>query len=302
MLSPHRLRVLQAVVAARSVHGAARNLHYAPATVSQHMSALARETGLVLFTKDGRGVRPTSAALKLAEQAEEALSTLDRLGMVVEDLRQGRSTRLAIATFSSAAEQWLPEVVRSARRQDQETTVEISLNEPSGGGGRRPADIDLRNESPDDAAQHFEGYTRVPLCVEEFAVVLPEEHRLAALRSVPMQELRDEMWVDHDIYDSPTGRIVLAGCQAAGFTPRFAARLDDHHAALSLVAAGLGVAVLPRLALARLPEGAVTRPLVRPRVQRRIVAHIRQETAANPVVTAALASLQHQAAAVSSLL
>ncbi len=58
MISPHRLRVLKAVLAAGSLHGAARNLHYSPATVSQHMTELSRETGLELFVRRGRGLDP----------------------------------------------------------------------------------------------------------------------------------------------------------------------------------------------------------------------------------------------------
>lgn len=91
MISPHRLRVLKAVLAAGSLHGAARNLHYSPATVSQHMTELSRETGLELFVRRGRGLDPTPAALQLAEQAEEVLAELDRLDRAAEDLRRGRT-------------------------------------------------------------------------------------------------------------------------------------------------------------------------------------------------------------------
>lgn len=299
MLNPQRLRVFQAVIAAGSLQAAARNLHYSPATVSQHLSALSKETSLKLFEKDGRGVRPTAAALQLADKAAEALAGFSRLDQVVDDLRNRRTTHLAIACFSSVAKEWIPQVVRRTREIESDLTVEISLNEPYGGHGRRPAHLDIRNESPEEQAEHFEGYERHELCVEDFAAVLPQDHTLAGEETLSMQQLQHENWVDHDIYDSATGRIIQTGCQAAGFSPQFTARLDDHHAALSLISAGLGITVLPRLALVDLPAGVVVKPLSRPQVQRRIVAHLRRTEASDPLVTAALECLQEQASAFS---
>jgi DNA-binding transcriptional LysR family regulator len=295
VLNPQRLRVFQAVVAAGSLQAAARNLNYSPATVSQHITALGKETGLQLFERDGRGIRPTAAGLRLAEQADEALAGLNRLDRVVDDLRSHRSRHLAIACFSSVAKEWIPLVVLRARQLEPKLTAEISLNEPHGGQGRRPADVDVRNESLDEPAAALEGYERHELCVEDFAVAVPADHPLVAVHSVSMQQLEHEHWVDHDIYESPTGRIIRSACQAAGFTPEFRARLDDHHAALSLVAAGLGVTVLPHLALRELPQGVAVKPLHRPRVQRRIVAHVRRSTSQEPLVEDALHCLSQQA-------
>ena len=295
MLSPHRLRVFQAVVAAGSLQAAARNLHYSPATVSQHLAVLSRETGLQLFEKVGRGIRPTSAGLHLADQAGEALAGLSRLDRVVEDLRSHRSKHLAIACFSSVAKEWIPALVGRLRQVEPELTTEISLNEPHSGQGRRPADVDIRNESLDEPAALLEGYYRHELCVEDFAAAIPAGHQLAAEETIGLQQLQGESWVDHDIYESPAGRIVRSACQAAGFSPQFSARLDDHHATLRCVAAGLGVSVLPYLALRDLPEGVTVRPLHRPRVQRRIVAHVRQSERQEPLVAASLQFLREQA-------
>lgn len=300
MLSPQRLRVFQAVVAAGSLQAAARNLHYSPATVSQHLAALGRETGLQLFEKDGRGIRPTAAGLALAEQAGEALARLTRLDRTVEDLRNHRSRQLAIACFSSVAKEWVPEVVRRARALEPAATVEISLNEPYGGQGRRPADVEIRYESPDEPVENLDGYDHHELCVEDFAAVLPRNHPLTAEAELTVQQLESESWVDHDIYDSATGGLIRSACQAAGYTPQFSARLDDHHAALSLVSADLGITVLPHLALLDLPEGVVVRPLHSPHVRRRIVAHIRRSNSSDPLVIGALGCLREQAAQLTS--
>src|SRR5690606_19008075 len=104
---------------------------------------------------------------------------------------------------------------------------------------------DIRTEPVGGANLHLDGYERHELGVEELLAVLPTQHPLAQRRELSIRELRHEPWVDHDIYDSPIGQIVLDACRAAGFTPRYAARLDDHRAALRMVAAGIGVTVLP---------------------------------------------------------
>ncbi len=296
VLNPRRLEVLRAVLAAGSINGAARNLSYSPATISQHMTALARETGLVLFEKQGRGIVATDAAHDLADQAQSILADFDRLERVVADLRGGQGQHLAIACFASAAEQWMPAVALAVRRLQPNLTVEISLNEPADGRGRRRPDLDIRTEPAGGAEVELDGYRRHVLLVEELVAVLPATHPLADGDEVGVGDLEDEPWVDHDIYDSPIGRIVLSACSAAGFTPRYAARLDDHRAALRLVAAGVGVAVLPRLAVPELVEGLVARPLVRPAVSRRIVAHASQDQRRAALIACAVEQLRTCAA------
>ncbi|MFB9682094.1 LysR family transcriptional regulator [Streptosporangium vulgare] len=292
MLNPQRLAILRAVLAAGSINKAARNLGYSPATISQHMTTLARETGLVLFEKQGRGISPTDAARHLADQAQSLLADFGRLERVVADLRGGQAQHLAIACFASAAERWIPEVVRTVRRHRPNLTVEISLNEPVDGRGRRRPDLDIRTEPVGGAGVHLDGYRRHELAVEELVAVLPASHPLADAHEVALRDLEGEPWIDHDIYDSPIGQIIVTACRAAGFTPRYAARLDDHRAALRLVETGIGVTVLPRLAVAELPGGVVARPVVRPTVLRRIVVHARQDRRRGDLIARAVTQLR----------
>lgn len=296
MLHPQRLVILEAVIAAGSVNSAARNLNYSPATISQHLKGLARETGLILFTKEGRGIVPTDVAVQLAEHARTVLADLDRLDRAVSDLKQGPTANLAIACFSSVAKAWLPGVVHAVRQHFPNVTVEISLNEPHDGHGRRSPDVDIRNEASARASEaRIDGYDRHPLTTEEFFVVLPPEHRLTDSTTIFLGELHGEPWIDHDIYDSPTGQIITNACQAAGFTPEYVSRLDDHHAAVALVEAGLGLTVLPELALIDLDTSLTIRPLRHPAIQRRIVAHTSRDHRRREIVDVALDSLRAQA-------
>ncbi|MHA7241543.1 LysR family transcriptional regulator [Arthrobacter sp. TMS1-12-1] len=295
MLDPHKLIVLRAVIAAGSVHGAAKGLHLTPATVSQHLQVLARQTGLVLFEKSGRGIEATSAALHLAEESSQALSDLERLERTVADLRAGRAERITFSCFASVAQAWMPHVVSVLRNISPTTVVEISINELHPGGGRHHPDIEIRNEALDADPLTLEGYQRHVLAEEKLRLVLPKDHPLCAHDTVDMIQLRGEAWIDHDIHDGPTGRIIARACTTAGFTPSYIARLDDHHAALSLTAAGLGITVLPTIALTGIPGNLTTRALTGPTVSRRIVAFTRTHPVRARLIHTALTALRKAA-------
>lgn len=295
MLDLHKLIVLRAVIAAGSVHGAATGLHLTPATVSQHLKVLACQTGLVLFEKSGRGIQATPAALHLAEESSRALLDLERLERTVADLRAGRAERITFSCFASAAQAWMPHVVGVLRNTSPTTVVDISINELHPGGGRHQPDIEIRNEALDADPLTLEGYQRHVLAEEELRLVLPKDHPLCAHDTVDMVHLRDEAWIDHDIHDGPTGRIIARACTIAGFTPHYIARLDDHHAALSLTAAGLGITILPMIALTEMPKNLTTRPLTGPTVSRRIVAFTRTHPVRARLIHTALTALRETA-------
>lgn len=292
MIDPHKLVILRAVISAGSVHGAAAGLHLTPATVSQHLRVLARQTGLVLFEKRGRGIDATPAALHLAEESGQALASLERLDRSVADLRAGRAEQITFACFASVAQAWMPHVVGVLRDRFSATVVEIIISELQPGGTRWQPDIDIRNEPTDGDPLNLAGYQRHVLAEEKLDLVLPADHPLCSQEVVDMIQLRDEPWIDHDINDGPTGQIIARACTTAGFTPRYVARLDDHHGALSLTAAGLGVTMLPRIALTRLPDNLTIRPLAGPGVERRIVAFTRTHPIRARIIHTALTALR----------
>ena len=149
MLDPHRLRVFRSVVASGSVQAAADNLGLTSSAVSQHLSALQRETGLTLFQRVGRGIAPTEAALVLDAQSDEVMSQWNRLDAVVADLRDGRSGRLSIGYFSSAGANWMPSLVKRLTAEFPDLVLELVLNEVE---QRVPRlDIDLVIDPPDGA-------------------------------------------------------------------------------------------------------------------------------------------------------
>ena len=129
MLDVHRLRVFRSVVASGSIQAAASNLGYTPSAVSQHVSALQRETGLALITRVGRGIETTAAGRALALEIDGVLSRLGEVESVVGDLRAGRTGSLSIAYFASVGSAWMPEVVATMMAEFPDVRLDLALRE-----------------------------------------------------------------------------------------------------------------------------------------------------------------------------
>ena len=295
MLDVQRLRVLRAVVATGSVQAAASNLGYTPSAVSQHVSALQRETGLVLLERAGRGVRPTAAGRSLAAEAEAVLARLAESETLVSDLRAGRTGALSIAYFASVGAVWMPVVVRGLIEAFPAVRLDLRLADDPTEDGLDRADVQLVVERPDLAPAV--GSTAHHLLDDPYVVVLPEQHPLAARGEVPLGELPAESWIDNDFTRGWCRRVLLDACAAAGFAPSFRVEAHDYPSAISFVAAGVGITVLPALGAARLPAGVVARPIVRPTPVRSIHAVVRDAVADTPPVALALRLLQEAASA-----
>jgi DNA-binding transcriptional LysR family regulator len=300
MLDVQRLRVFRAVVASGSVQAAADHLGYTPSAVSQQLSALQKETGLVLFEKAGRGITPTPTAKVLAAESDELMGSLSRLGGVVEHLREGRSATLTIGTFDSAAQFWLPHVAKGLQREFPDVVLELSLDNLGSAGDARPLrrDIDVTTEPADGPELERPGYERYLLVEESYRVVAPRGHELLReyVGPVPMAALADLPMIDNDFSDTGCALIIRDACRAAGFTPRFVARSDDHHTALAFVAGRIGVTLLPALAVPEGMAGIDCREVVSPAPRRRVVAFVRDSSATNPPVRRAIELLQEAVA------
>ncbi len=286
MLDTHRLRVFRSVVASGSVAAAADNLGYTPSAVSQHVTALARETGLTLFERAGRGLRPTAAGLALAEQADGVLARIGEAETVVADLRAGRTGTVSLAYFPSVGAAWLPHVVRRLTGDFPGVRLDLTLLEFLPDDPARRVDLQIAVSPTDlDAGPGFAAHH---LLDDPYVAVLPVGHPLAGRDEIELAELSGERWVDNDVFDGWCRRTLVEACSAAGFSPPFHVQAHDYPTALSFVAAGIGLTVLPELGAVRLPEGLCTVPLVRPTPVRTIVAVVRDAVASTPPVLAAL--------------
>ena len=297
MLDPRRLRVLREVAARGSFSAAAEALAFTQSAVSQQVAALERESGTRLVERGVRPVRRTDAGPALLVHAEAVLARLDEAEHELAELAGLRRGRLRLASFPTAIATLVPRAVArfSQRHPDVDLTV---VDDHQQGLVRRLARWELDLALVYDHAALPEAEVRLdqtPLLDDPFELVVPDGHPLAHRPSVALEELARETWVG----GTPAGayaRIVLYSCRVAGFEPRVAFGSDDYNAVQAFVAVGLGVAILPRLALAFLRPGLARVALADPPV-RHIAAARLAASHRSPATASMLAVLREVAGA-----
>ncbi|PRX44310.1 DNA-binding transcriptional LysR family regulator [Prauserella shujinwangii] len=289
MLDVTRLRLLRAVVATGSIRASATMLGYTPSAVSQQLAALQRETGLRLFDRAGRGIEPTSAGQTLAAESEPLFEALSRVEALVGDLRAGRVGSLSIGYFGSAGEAWLPPVVAALHTEFPELRLDLRMTERQDTASADP-DIDLFVEGAKGERGTPADVRR--LASDPYLAVVPGDDPLAELPELPLADLAARRWVDNDLRNGPCRRILLAACAEAGFTPRFAVETHDYRTAMSFVATGVGITVIPRLGIGGLPAGLRSVPVVSPTPVRHIAVAVKKSIADHPAARRAVELLE----------
>ncbi len=249
-----RLRVLAAVARTGSVTAAARELHYAQPSVSHHLARLESEAGIPLLERAGRGVRLTEAGRLLAARAEEILGRVEGAQRELDALAGLRAGRARLAAFPSALATLVPDAV--ARLAVEHPGVSVGLLEaepPEAVAALAAGEVDVALVFEHTDVRHAR--TVDDLGRFEVTDVLDEPVHLVrpAGTSTVRQEgtpgvgsLADATWIAGC---ERCRADLVARCSAAGFAPRIAFETDDYVAVQALVAAGVGVSLLPSLAL-----------------------------------------------------
>ncbi|WP_029290826.1 LysR family transcriptional regulator [Cellulomonas sp. HZM] len=260
------LRMLRAIADTGSVTGAAARLGTSQPAVSQHVRRLERRLGTALLDRTGRGVRLTEAGEVLARHGTSVDAALRAAQAEVLSLTGLQAGRVRLVAFPSSSATLVPRALAALRTRHPGLTVTLDEAEP-------PESLQLVRSGDADVALAFDypgvalgrgeddlrGLATRHLLDDPSFVALPPGHAAAADESVDLAALADESW----IAGCPRCRGHLqAAAHARGFDPQIAYATDDYVAVLSLVAAGLGVALLPGLVhetAARHP-GVVLRP------------------------------------------
>jgi DNA-binding transcriptional LysR family regulator len=285
MLNLSRLRVLCEVVSRRSFSAAAESLSYTQSAVSQAIARLEAETGATLVVRDRRGVRPTAAGATLVEHAESIFAQVQAAEDDLAAVLGVRGGRLRVASFPSAGATLMPLAVATFRRRHPDVALTLAEGEPEEIAPRLRAgefDLALLFEFPGTRERPGVGLRSVTLLEDSMHVALPAEHPLAAKPALTLADLREQNWVQTSA-SSPCARHVVRSCLAAGFEPNVTFESDDYETVQGLVAAGVGVALIPRLALTRVHPGIVVRELAPRSPARKVVA----ATMSGPGVAAA---------------
>ncbi|MDV9188280.1 LysR family transcriptional regulator [Streptomyces sp. SR27] len=294
MIEARHLRVLRAVAATGSFSAAARELGCTQPAVSQQMKALEASAGTPLLIRAAREMRLTQAGEVLVRHASGILAGLTAAEEEVAAIAGLRAGRVRLVSFPSGSSTLVPTALASLRAAHPGTRVSLVEAEP-------PRSVEMLREGDCDVALAFrygagqaewDDLVVRPILADRLVGLVPEGHRLAGAGSVGIAELAEESW----IAGCPRCRRQLVDvCEEAGFTPRIDFATDDYPAVVGLVGAGLGVAVLPELAIESVrPKGART-VAVEPAVEREIVALTLPDLAQVPAVAATLDELTRAA-------
>lgn len=263
MLNVHRLRVLREVAARGSFSSAAEALSYTQSAVSQAVAKLESELGVPLIERDRRGVRPTAAGVALIDHADGILSRLEVAEADVAAIAGVRGGKLRMASFPTAGATLMPVAIATFRASHPEVELTLAEGEPDEIVPRLRAgelDLALVYEFRGVSEKLGAGMRRFDLLDDPIRVALPTGHELAERETVRLEDLREESWVQTSA-PTPYARYVVRSCHAAGFEPRVSFESDDFQTVQGLVAAGVGVALIPQLALSSPRGDIVIRPL-----------------------------------------
>lgn len=297
MIDPRRLRVLRALADHGTVTAAGQALHLTPSAVSQQLAALEGEVGQELLHRKGRRVSLTAAGELLVEHANAVLAELDRAEARLAAYASGSVGKVRVAAFASAITQVVAPAITHLRETAPGVTLLVRDAE-----GQQSLPMLLDGEIDIAVTMHYratpgEGDRRIvrdSLYTEPFDAVLPPGHPLIGRGAVTLTDLAEADWVA-PLPGNPCRDVLLLACESAGFEPRITHTSDDFAAEAALVAAGVGVALIPRTALGGVDPTRVA-PVAGEAPTRRVFAAVRRGREDHPLVSVVRKALCEAAA------
>jgi len=297
MLNVARLKVLKEVAYRGSISAAAEAMSYTQSAISQQIATLEAETGMALLESHPRGVSLTAAGQMLVGHAEGILAGLDAAEAALSEIAGLRGGRLRVASFPTAGATLMPHAIATFRAGYPDVELTLSEGEPEEIVPRlRAGEVDLAllfefaGESllADDV-------NKIALIEDPMHLALPREHPLAGSETIRLEDLAGEDWVQTS-RTSLCALHVVRSCHAAGFEPHVTFESDDYQTIQGLVAAGVGVALIPELALSVVREEIAIRPLSPSSPIRHVIAAVPAGARLVPAAPVMLGILEQTAA------
>lgn len=271
---------------------AAARLFIAQPPLSQQIQQLERELGVALFARTSRRVQLTPAGDAFLAEARQILTRVAAAADTAKRAARGETGWLGIGFAASATYDLLPAVLHDFRASFPEVALSLQeLNAVEQAAALREKIIHVGFARPyaaqPDAVVHA-------LQREPFLAALPDAHPLTQRDSLPLSALANEPFISFPELPKPSyAEVVRSACEDAGFTPRVVQEVREMQTALSLVAAGFGVALLPS-SVQHLHRDSVTyRPLLEP-APRTELAVVSRRDDPSPVLQKFLAVVQAQ--------
>ena len=290
------LRYFRAVGEELHFGRAAERLHIAQPPLSQQIRQLEQELGVKLLERSTRRVELTAAGAAYLDRAVAILGAVDDAGHHVQRIAEGVEGRLAIGCVGSATYSLLPLLVRVLREQlpDVDVSIRGEMLAPAQVAALLSGEIDLALLRP--PVEHKDLVVQT-VRRDRLLVALPYGHPLTLNSKLKTADLRDEDFVVHAGHGrSVMNSVLTALCAEAGFVPRVRHEVEETSTLVTLVAAGLGLAVVPEPTASLDLAGVCYRPLMPGRLGVDLVAaHVAQ--ANSPLILRVLTILRHVAQA-----
>jgi molybdate transport repressor ModE-like protein len=261
MLDVKRMRILKEVADRGSFSAAAEALSYTQSAVSQQIAALEREAGAQLVTRGSRGIRLTEAGEALVRHADAILTRLADAEAELEAIAGLRGGRLRLSAFPTVGATLMPLAIAHFRQRHPEVELTVKQLEPEDSLPMlKSGELDIALTIEPNVTADADGLDSTFLLDDPMFAALPLDHPLASKARVRLKDLKAEAWIGTT--DSCScGTLVRDHCIRNGFEPRITFESDDYLAIQGLVAAGVGVALIPTLALTTVREDIVIRDL-----------------------------------------
>ena len=251
------LRVVREVATLGSFTAAARSLGYSQPAISRQVAAMEGAAGVPLFVRNARGVSPSAAGAAVVARAGRILADVDSLRRDLDGLGDRLAGRVRLGVFPAAAAVLAPRAI--ARLAGDHPGLEVRLTEASTPALLREVRAGRVTVAVIGSGTGLEDYDLTGLAVRQvfagdLCVAVPVGHRLGAAATVPVRALEGESWV---VGEGHAGDPQF-GAWPTLTDPVVALRTKGWQARLGMVAAGLGICLLPELAAPSVPEGVTT--------------------------------------------
>jgi DNA-binding transcriptional LysR family regulator len=290
MLNVGRLNVFREVVARGSFSDAADALSYSQSAVSQAIATLEGEVGASLIERSRGGVRPTAAGAALAGHIGGILARMEAAEAELAAIAAGHGGKLRTASFPTAGETLMPQAIAAFRAAHPGVEVTLAEGEPEEIAPRLRAgefDLVLLFEFEGVGERLGAGMRRFELLEDPLHLALRNDHPLAGRKQLRLEDLSEESWVQASA-TSPCAKHVVRSCHVAGFEPKVSFESDDYLTVQGLVAAGVGVALIPQLALTTVRPDLRVRALHPQSPVRKVFAATPRAAAVTPAVATML--------------
>jgi LysR family hydrogen peroxide-inducible transcriptional activator len=261
----------------RNFTRAAARLHLAQAALSEQMRKLEDDLGTPLFTRGRRETVLTAAGETLREHAEALLDRAAVARRAVRDLVELRGGRLSIGAIPSVSACLLPAAITAFRKRHP--LVDLGLFEGTSEAVAHWVESGRVEFGIVQLPTTSGSFDEQLLLTEPFVALVAKGHPAARGRNISLAKLADESFV---LYKGRARDTALAACRAAGCEPRIACESSELETIRSLVAAGLGIAILPRLATGQSASDCVAVRLRGDPVERQVALLSRSGHAASP--------------------